>query len=324
MASQSSMGTEGEALQRELTRSIMKRPFERLVMLFLWLCAFVSLATTVAIIVTVFAEAIPFFTGSDDFDGVPLTEFFGSTRWQALIPGTEEFGVWGLVAGTVNVLFWSLLFALPVGLASAIYLSEYANPRVRSILKPTLEALAGVPTVVYAFFALTFITQDFLRPLLGEDRVPIYNSLSASLIMAVMILPTIASVSEDAMSNVPRELREAAYGLGSTRLEVSIRVVFPAALSGIIAAVLLAIARVIGETMIVAVAAGSTPTFTLDPLSTIQTMTGFMLQVGTGDAARGTIQYTSLFAVGALLFVLTFIVNVLAAWIVARYKEQYD
>jgi phosphate transport system permease protein len=288
------------------------------VMAFLWLCALASLATTVAIVATVFAEAIPF------FEEVPLREFLGSTHWQALIRRTEEYGVWALVAGTANVLLWSMVFALPLGLAAAIYLSEYAHPTVRRILKPALEALAGVPTVVYAFFALTFITQDVLRPMLGPDRVPIFNSLSASLVMAVMILPTIASVSEDAMSNVPRELREAAYGLGSTRLEVAFRVVFPAALSGIIAAILLAVARVIGETMIVGVAAGSTPNFTLNPLATVQTMTGFMLQVGGGDAARGTIQYTSLFAVGAMLFILTFITNAAAAYLVNRFREAYD
>lgn len=305
-------------LQQQLEKRLFKRPFEAAIITSLWLCGLVSLVTTVAIVVTLFEEARAF------FDEVSLLEFFGGTRWQALIPGTESYGVWALVAGTVNILLWTMVFALPLGLAAAIYLSEYAHPRARSILKPILEVLAGVPTVVYAFFALTFITPDVLRPIFGNDNVPIFNSLSASLIMAVMILPTIASVSEDAMSNVPRELREAAYGLGSTRLEVAFKVVFPAALSGIIAAILLAIARVIGETMIVAVAAGSTPNFTLDPLATIQTMTGYMLQVGLGDAARGTLNYTSLFAVAALLFILTFITNVAAAYIVNRFKEQYD
>jgi len=258
------------------------------------------------------------------FEQVSFAEFFLSTEWQALIPPNYKFGVWELVAGTANVVLWSMVFALPIGLMAAIYLSEYAHPRTRKILKPALEALAGVPTVVYAFFALTFITEDVLRPLLGEDRVPLLNSLGASLIMAVMILPTIASVSEDAMSNVPRELREAAYGLGATRFEVAIRVVLPAALSGVIAAVLLAIARVVGETMIVAIAAGSTPNLTLMPLESVQTMTGFMLQVALGDAARGTLDYTALFAVGSTLFAFTFILNVGAQVIVRRFREAYD
>ena len=318
MAFEPAARLEGEALQRRLNKSLTKRPIEMLVMALLWACALISVGTTVAIIVALFVEAIPF------FQEVPFSEFFGSTRWQALIPGTEEYGVWALVAGTFNVLLWSLVIALPLGLAAAIYLSEYANPNVRRFLKPTLEALAGVPTVVYAFFALTFITEDVLRPVLGADRVPVFNSLAASIVMAVMILPTIASVSEDAMSNVPRELREAAYGLGSTRLEVAFRVIVPAAISGIMAAILLAVARVIGETMIVAVAAGSTPNFTLDPLATVQTMTGFMLQVALGDAARGDIDYQALFAVGSLLFLLTFAVNLVAAYIVKRFQEQYD
>ena len=305
-------------LERELRGGLLKRPGEMFILAVLWACGAVSLITTVLIVLTLFGETLDFFRE------VSPADFFLETRWQALIPGTESFGIWELVAGTANVVLWSMVFALPLGLGAAIYLSEYAHPRTRRILKPILEVLAGVPTVVYAFFALTVVTEDVLRPLLGEDRVPIFNSLSASLMMAVMILPTIASVSEDAMSNVPRELREGAYGLGATRLEVAIKVVFPAALSGIIAAILLAIARVIGETMIVALAAGSTPNLTLMPLESIQTMTGYMLQVGLGDAAQGTINYTSLFAVASTLFVFTFTINVIAAWIVNRFREAYD
>lgn len=304
-------------LERQLRKSLRSRPFEVVIVGSLWLCGIVSVLTTALIIFTLFGETAAF------FGEVPVTEFFFTTQWQALFE-PETFGIWELVAGTLNVLLWSLLLAVPVGLAAAVYLSEYAHPNVRRILKPVLEALAGVPTVVYAFFALTFITEDFLRPLLGAEHVPIFNALSASLIMAVMILPTIASVSEDAMSNVPRDLREAAYGLGSTRLEVAFRVVFPAALSGIIAAILLAVARVIGETMIVAVAAGSTPNLTLMPLESIQTMTGYMLQIAIGDAGRGTTQYTSLFAVASTLFVFTFIINVVATIIVNRFREAYD
>ena len=234
-----------------------------------------------------------------------------------------SFGIWELVLGTFNVVFWALVMAVPIGMATAIYLSEYAAPRTRRVLKPVLESLAGVPTVVYAYFAVNVITLQILRPLLGND-LPIFNSLSASIMLAVMVLPTIASMSEDAMASVPRDLREAAYGLGATRLEVAVRVVVPAALSGVMASILLAIARAIGETMIVAIAAGSTPRLTLSPLESIQTMTGYMLQVGLGDAARGTIDYQSLFAVAAMLFLITFAFNVASTMLVNRFREVYE
>lgn len=307
----------GAALQAKMSKSALRRPHEVVVMASLWACGTISLVITALIIFTLFGETANFFRE------VSAIDFFFGTKWTPLFE-PESFGIWPLIFGTLNVLFYSLLFALPLGLASAIYLSEYAHPNSRRILKPILEALAGVPTVVYAFFALTFITEDVLRPILGDDRVPIFNSLAASLVMAVMILPTIASVSEDAMSNVPRDLREAAYGLGATRLEVAFKVVFPAALSGVVAAVLLAMARVIGETMIVAIAAGSTPNISMSPLATIQTMTGYMLQVGLGDAARGTTDYTSLFAVASTLFVFTFATNVAASYIVSKFREEYD
>lgn len=306
-----------ENIERELSKRPLKHPGELAIFVFLAACAAITVLTTLTIGVTLIYEAIPFFRH------VSLGDFLFSTNWQAL-QAPQEYGIWALVAGTVNVVIWSMVVALPLGLMAAVYLSEYAKPRARRILKPLLEVLAGVPTVVYAFFALTFVTQDVLRPLFGAERVPFQNSLGASLVLAVMILPTIASVSEDAMSNVPRELREGAYGLGSTRLEVAFRVVFPAALPGIVASVILAISRVIGETMIVAVAAGSTPNLTLLPLESIQTMTGFMLQVATGDVSRGTAQYESLFAVGISLFVLTFLLNFVAQLIVQRYTEKYD
>jgi phosphate transport system permease protein len=299
-----------------LRKRRFKRPGEMIIMGYLTLAATISLATTVAIIFVLFREA------ATVFEEISFADFFLETEWRPLLP-PESYGIWELVVGTLNVVIWSMLIALPFGIATAIYLSEYAAPRTRKVLKPILEALAAVPTVVYAFFALTFVTEDILRPILGEDRIGIFNSLGASLMLAVMVLPTIASVSEDAMANVPRELREGAYGLGSTRLEVALRVVVPAALSGIIAAVLLAIARVVGETMIVAVAAGSTPNLTLSPLEPVQTMTGYMLQVGLGDVSRGTIDYQSLFAVAAMLFVMTFLLNVIAAWFVRRFREEY-
>ena len=307
----------GAELEARMRKSFRRNPFEKLIIAALWACALVSFVTTILIVATLIEETYHFFRA------IPFSEFIGGTTWT---PGyePEHFGVWPLVFGTLNVLLWSLVIALPLGLSAAVYMSEYAHPRTRKIVKPALEALAGVPTVVYAFFALTVVTQEFLRPVLGADRVPIFNSLAASIVMAIMILPTIASVSEDAMANVPRELREGAYGLGATRLEVAFKVVFPAALSGVIAAVLLAIARVIGETMIVAVAAGSTPNLTLMPLESIQTMTGFMLQTGLGDAARGTIQYQALFAVATTLFVFTFIINVIADYVVRKFREEYD
>ncbi len=308
---------DGSDLSRALRKRPLSRPGESLIVLSLVLCAVVSIATTFAIVYVLFADAIGF------FQEVSFWHFFNpANEWQTLFD-PRSFGVWELVLGTVNVTLWAMVIALPLGLAAAVYLSEYAHVQTRRFLKPLLELLAGVPTVVYAYFALTFISDDVLLPLLG-NQVSFFNSLSASIMLGVMILPIIASVSEDAMASVPRDLREAAYGLGATRLEVAFRVVFPAAISGIMAAILLAIARVIGETMIVAVAAGSTPTLSLSPLESIQTMTGYMLQVALGDAARGTTDYTSLFAVGALLFLMTLVLNVAAQIIVRRFREAYE
>lgn len=301
---------------RDMYNRPTKRLRERAIIMALGLAAAVSLFTTAAIIIVLVGESIPFFTE------VSIGEFFNPTaEWQPLFQPVT-FGVMELIAGTLNVVLWSLVIAVPIGLGSAVYLSEYAHPRTRALLKPLLEALASVPTVVYAYFALTFITLDVLRPILG-DTISVFNSLGASIVMAVMLIPTIASISEDAMAAVPQELREGAYGLGATRLEVASRVVFPAALSGIIASILLAIARVVGETMIVAVAAGSTPNLTLNPLDTIQTMTGYMLQVGLGDAARGSVEYRSLFAVGLTLFLMTMFFNITANLFVRRFREVY-
>ena len=303
-------------MNKALKKRQFSRPGESVILFVLTLCAAVSLVTTVLIVAVLVRESATF------FQHVSFAEFFLETEWQPLFEPVS-FGIWELVAGTLLVTFWALVFAVPVGLATAVYLSEYAHANTRKVLKPLLEALAGVPTVVYAYFALTFITQDLLRPVFGSE-VNVFNALAASIMLAVMILPTIASISEDAMASVPRDLREAAYGLGATRLEVTIRVVFPAALTGIIAAILLAIARVVGETMIVAIAAGSTPQLTANPLEGVQTMTGFMLQVGLGDAARGTVDYQSLFAVGMMLFLITLAFNVAAHFFVRRYREEYE
>ena len=309
-------GADANAIRQALLKRPLKHSGEILIMGFLLLCAAISLITTVLIIYVLFSESATF------FQEVSLADFLLDTEWQPLFDPVS-FGIWELVAGTVNVVFWALVMALPIGLGTAIYLSEYAAPRTRRFLKPILESLAGVPTVVYAYFAVNVITLEILRPIFG-DGLPIFNSLSASAMLAVMVLPTIASISEDAMASVPRDLREAAYALGATRLEVAIRVVVPAALSGVMAAILLAVARAIGETMIVAIAAGSTPHLTLSPLESIQTMTGYMLQVGLGDAARGTIDYQSLFAVGAMLFLMTLLFNIASHLFVSRFREEYE
>jgi phosphate transport system permease protein len=306
----------GDAIRRRYHRRRFRYPAETLIHALLVACGVLSLAVTVLIMGVLLEGTAEFFAE------VPAQDFFFAREWQPLFE-PRTFGIWELVAGTMNVVLWSLVIAVPLGLAAAIYLSEYAPPAVARALKPLLEALASVPTVVYAYFALTFITLTVLRPLLG-DRISVFNSLGASIVMAVMVLPTIASLSEDAMHNVPRELREGAYALGSTRLEVALRVVLPAAFPGVVASILLGIARVVGETMIVAVAAGSTPVLTLSPLSSIQTMTGFMLQVGLGDAARGTTEYSSLFAVGAMLFLMTLVFNVTAQLLIKRFQEQYE
>ena len=315
---QSIPASDRATLQAALRKRPMRHSGELLIMGVLVFCATVSLATTGLILYVLFSETATFFRD------VSLADFFLDTQWQPLFKPVS-FGIWELVAGTLNVVFWSLLMALPVGLATALYLNEYAHPRTRRLLKPLLEALAGVPTVVYAYFALTVITPTLLEPVFGRDLLSVpFNSLSASIMLAIMILPTIASISEDAMASVPRDLREAAYGLGATRLEVAVRVIVPAALSGIVASVLLAIARVVGETMIVAVAAGSTPNLTLSPLESVQTMTGYMLQVGLGDAARGTIDYQSLFAVALMLFFITLLFNIAAQVLVNRFREVYE
>ena len=305
-----------QAAYDALRRRRLRRSGEFAIIGLLTLCAAVSLVTTALIILVLFRETVTF------FQEVSFSEFFLNTHWQPLFQPVS-FGIWELVAGTVNVVFWALVLALPIGLATAIYLSEYAQPRIRRLLKPVLEALAGVPTVVYAYFALTVVSQEILKPVFGS-QLSVFNALSASTMLAVMVLPTIASISEDAMGSVPRDLREAAYGLGATRLEVALRVVVPAALSGIAAAVLLAIARAVGETMIVAIAAGSTPALTLSPLEPIQTMTGYMLQVALGDVPRGSIKYESLFAVGMMLFLMTLLFNIAAHLLVQRFREEYE
>lgn len=280
----------------------------------LLLCGAISILTTVGIVVVLIEETLGFFRS------VSIVEFFTNTRW---VPRLKQFGVLPLLWGTLLTTAIAMLVALPVGLASAIYLSEYAGPRVRGLLKPALELLAGVPTVVYGYFALTFMT-PLLRGLFGTDTVTIYNAASAGIVMGIMIIPLVSSFSADAMSAVPDSLRQASYGLGGTRMETALKVVVPAATSGIMASFILAISRAVGETMIVALAAGATPNLTLNPFDSVQTMTAYIAQVSGGESAYGTVDYLSIFAIGLTLFTITLLLNIASQSIVRRYREVYE
>ena len=294
---------------------------ERVVMALLWACGAISILTTVGIVAVLFVDAAAFFRNPF----VSFTEFLTDTAWRPFgDPELEGFryGILPLINGTLLVTVIAVAIAVPLGLASAAYLSEYAPERVRRVLKPILEVLAGVPTIVLGYFALTFMT-PVLRNVFGVDVVNIFNAASAGIVMGIMITPTVASLSEDAMGSVPGALREGAYGLGATKRHVVLRIVFPAAISGIVAAVILAIGRAIGETMIVAVAAGNLPTMTVNPFDQIQTMTAYIVQAVQGEAPRGSLTYQSIFAVGAMLFVLTFALNLLAQAFVRRYRQEY-
>jgi phosphate transport system permease protein len=287
-------------------------------------CAAVSLITTVGIVIVLFEEAITLFA----IPGVSVVEFFTDTAWRPFTgPESEQFrlGVLPLLNSTLLITAIALLVAIPLGLASAIYLSEYARPGVRRTVKPILELLAGMPTIVLGYFALTLVT-PVLRDLFGPERVPIFNAFSAGVVVGVLLVPTIASISEDAMSAVPRDLRNGGYGLGASKRHVALRIVFPAALSGIVSACLLAFGQAVGETMIVSVAAGNLPPAdipTANPFQQVQTMTAYIVQAIGGEAPRGSVVYQSLFAVGALLFVLTFTVNYIAMRLARRFREAY-
>ena len=288
---------------------------ENLIHALLFACALVSLLTTFGIVWVLFAESLQFFRY------VPVWEFLTGREWA---PNFEphRYGVLPLICGTFLVAGGAIIVALPVGLASAVYLSEYAQPWVRSVLKPVLEVLAGIPTVVYGYFALTFVTPYVLRPLLPQTEV--FNAASAALVVGIMIIPTISSLCDDALRAVPGTLREAAYALSATRLEVSTRIVVPAAMSGVMAAVLLAFARAIGETMAVALAAGMTPKLTFNPLESVQTLTGYIVQVSLGDTPAGTIEYQSIFAVAVTLFLITLAINLIAQRVLRRFHEVYE
>jgi phosphate transport system permease protein len=292
---------------------------EKVIRLLLALCAGLSVATTIAIVISLIGPALSFFAQ------VPVFDFLFGTKWSPTI-APESFGVLPIVLGTVTVTLWGLIVAVPVGLGAAIYLSEYAGPRVRKVLKPTLEVLAGIPTVAFGFFGFAFITpllQDIWPGFLG-DQPAIFNAGAAGLAIGLLIVPIIASISEDAMSAVPAGLREGAYALGASRMRVALRVVFPAALSGIAASIVLGVSRAIGETMVVLMVAGNTPLLGITFTESVQAMTAYIGVTATGDIGTGTIQYDTIFAVGLLLFVMTLAMNLVSIRLVRRFREVYE
>lgn len=299
-----------------------KRYGERAIQWLLALCAALSVLTTTAIVISLIGPTIGF------FEIVPADEFFFGIDWTPQFE-PPSFGVLAIVAGTLNVTLWAMLFAIPIGLGAAVYLSEYARPGVRKTIKPALEVLAGIPTVAIGFFAVSFILPEVIVPLwpgefLGGAEGKPFLALAAGLGIGLMVVPIIASISEDAMSAVPRGLHEGAYALGATKAKVATRVIFPAALSGIVASIVLAISRAVGETMIVVLAAGSTPKFTLNPVESIQAMTSYIATTATGDISTGSVDYKSVFAVGTVLFAMTLVMNVVSIRLVRRYREVYE
>jgi phosphate transport system permease protein len=288
---------------------------EEVIRALLFLAAVVSILTTVGIVIALLNESLSFFEEVG-------TRFFTDSEWTPLF-ADPQFGIWPLLNGTFLITGIAILVAVPVGLGSAVYLSEYASPRVRKVVKPILEVLVGVPTVVFGYFALTFVTPTILQDILHLD-VQIFNALAAGVVMGFMIVPTIASISEDSMRAVPQGLREGAYGLGSTKRQVATRVVFPAAISGIVAGIVLGISRGVGETMIVLVAAGLQPSTGVNPLDGYATITTFMGATAKGDNPAGSIGYESIFACGLTLFVLTLLMNMVAIRFVRKYREVYE
>ena len=299
------------------TLDLRKKPRlgESAIQALLFLAGILSIFTTLAIVYELGKEAWLFFGAPD----VTLAKFFGGTKWS---PGIGQFGIWPLVTSTLVTSAIAMLVSLPLGLSAALYLSEYASPRARASLKPILEILAGIPTVVYGYFALLFMT-PLLQRIFG-DQVQVYNMASAGIVMGIMILPLISSMSEDALSAVPRSLREGAYAMGATKFETSLQVVLPAALSGIGAAFIIGISRAVGETMIVAVAAGAGPNFTFNPFQAAETMTGHIARISGGDLSYNSIDYNSLFAIALMLFLVTLVLNLISQWVVSRFRERYE
>ena len=296
-------------------RSSTPRYGERIIKAVLAAAAGLSIVTTIGIVLSLLIPALDFFRQ------VSILDFLTGTRWAPRF-AEPSFGVLPLVTATLWATVIALAVAIPFGLGAAMYLSEYASARARRVLKPILEVLAGIPTVVYGFFALEFVNQIFFRQILGLP-FGTFSVLSAGLVMGVMIIPTVASLSEDAMSAVPQTMRQGSYALGANRMQTTLRVVFPAALSGIVAAVVLGISRAVGETMIVAIASGQQPVMLLNPVEGGQTMTGFIAQAALGDSRVGSVEYNTLFAVGLLLFLMTLIVNVVSIRLVRRFREAY-
>lgn len=315
------VGTQSQTVaaeQTDIKTELRKRPRlgESIIEILLFVCGAISILTTVGIVFVLAEESLLFFSSPE----VTLLEFFTGTEWQ---PAIGRFGIWALMNSTFMVATIAMLVALPLGLAAAVYLSEYASHRTRSILKPILEVLAGIPTVVYGYFALTFMT-PVLRGIFGDEVVQIYNTASAGIVVGILIIPLVSSMSEDALHAVPDSLRQAAYGLGATKLETSIKVVLPAALSGVAAAFIVAISRAVGETMIVAIAAGAGPNFTFNPFNAAETMTGHIVRISGGDLSYDSIDYNSIFAIGLMLFVLTLALNIVSRYVVAYFREEYE
>lgn len=320
-------GGQPSGARRPLDLRKRTRVGEGIIQLLLRVAGAVSVLTTVGIVVVLIYDAFVFFRRPEP----TFLEFFTGTVWQ---PQILRFGIFPLINATLLTSVIGMTVALPIGLMIAIFLSEYASPRARGILKPVLEVLAGIPTVVYGFFALGFMT-PLLKNLFGKDTVEIFNVASAGIVIGILIIPLISSMSEDALSAVPRALREAAYGMGATRLETAVRVVLPAAISGIAAAIIVATSRAVGETMVVAIAAGAGPrnfgdwgqavgglNF-LNPFKAAETMTGHIVRISGGDLSYDTIDYDSIFAIAFMLFIITLILNIISQWIVRRFREEY-
>ncbi|AHC13896.1 phosphate ABC transporter permease subunit PstC [Salinispira pacifica] len=304
----------GDPASPEISFAKRSRPHESIIQGVLFAMAIMSILTTAGIVIILTTDSMLFWRE------VSVWEFFTSKTWQPML---GRIGVLPLLNSTIMTSTIAMLVATPLGLFVAIYLSEYAPPNVKSVLKPILEILAGVPTVVYGYFALTFMT-PLLKSIFGAEVVNIYNTASAGIVMGILILPLIASMTEDALSAVPDSLRQAAHGLGATKMETSIQIVVPAAISGIAAAFIVGISRAIGETMIVALAAGAGPNFTFNPFEAAETLTGYIVRISGGDVSYNTIDYNSIFALGLLLFVFTLILNIISRQIVKRYREVYE
>ena len=316
MSTTTGLGPDQETYDRVARRRRRQHLEQAVVSWLLRAAALISILTTIGVVVILVVQSSGFFAE------VSVWEFLSGTEWAPLL-SPQKFGVLSLVGGTLLVAVIAGIVSLTLGLGAAIFLSEYAPERLRRVLKPILEVLAGIPTVVYGYFALTFVT-PILQDIFGADRVIVFNALSAGLVMGLMIMPMVSTLSEDAMVAVPRSLRDAAYALGATRFEVATSVVIPAALSGIVASFILAVSRAIGETMIVKIAAGATPNLTLNPLESIQAMTAYIVQVSLGETPQGSLEYKTIFAVGLLLFVMTLAMNIVGRWVISRFRQEYE